>query len=222
MTLLVLVPSHGEARLLSRAVGPGGQLEVCGVGPLAAALRGAALIRAHGPGPCLLLGLAGTRDPERAAPGAIVRATALRNEAVGAGEGEGFIPLGEMGLDEADLPPDLIALAPAGEGSETALGEALSPAELGDCLPGEVGMVAAASATPEQARARRRRYPQVLVEDMESHAVALVALAARVPLTVLRVVSNVAGDRDKSRWDVPGSLRSLAELLARVTAEPRP
>ena len=211
MTLLVLVPSHGEARALSRAVGPGGQLEICGVGPVAAALRCAALLRARGPGPCLLVGVAGTRDPARAPQGSLVWATALRNEAVGAGEGEGFLPLGELGLDEPGLPPDLIEPE-----------QALSPAELADCLAGQVGMVAAASASPEQAGARRRRYPEVLVEDMESHAVALVASQAGAPLTVVRAVSNVAGDRDKSLWDLSGSLRTLAGLLARITAEPRP
>ncbi len=211
MTLLILVPSHGEARALSRAVGPGGQLEICGVGPVAAALRSAALLSARGPMPCLLVGVAGTRDPARAPVGSLVRATALRNEAVGAGEGEGFVPLGELGLDEPDLPPDLIAPQ-----------QALSAAELPDGLAGQVGMVATASASLEQAQARHVRYPEVLVEDMESHAVALVASQAGAPLTVVRAVSNVAGDRDKAHWDLSGSLRTLAGLLARITAEPRP
>jgi len=211
VTLLILVPSHGEARALSRAVGPGGRLEICGVGPVAAALRSAALLSALGPLPCLLVGVAGTRDPARAPVGSLVRATSLRNEAVGAGEGASFLPLGELGLDEPDLPPDLIE-AP----------EALLAAELPDCLAGQVGMVATASASLEQAGARHGRYPEVLVEDMESHAVGLVASQAGAPLTVVRAVSNVAGDRDKARWDLSGSLRALAGLLARVTAEPRP
>ncbi|MFT7462675.1 MAG: futalosine hydrolase [Pseudohongiellaceae bacterium] len=222
MTLLVLVPSHIEARVLSRALGPGGRLEICGIGPVSAALRCASLLRDLGPVPCLLLGVAGTRDPVLAPVGSVVRATALRNEAVGAGEGEGFIPLGEMGLDEPGLAPDLIEVLPASKMVPKAVEEALPPEDLPELLSGHMGMVATSSGTLELARARQRRYPDVLVEDLESHAVAQVALDAGAPLTVIRAVSNVAGDRDKTRWDLRGSLYALADLLAKSTAEPRP
>lgn len=207
MTWLVLVPSHVEARRLSGAVGSGGQLAVCGIGPVAAAVGTAALLRVHGPRPCLLVGLAGTRDPERTPVGSIVRATALRNEAIGAGAGAAFVPLGDMGLDEPDLPADLLELEPA---------DAL--ADWGTALQsGVVGTVAAASASAEQAADRLRRYPDVLVEDMESHPVGWVAQTAGVPLTVLRAVSNIAGDRNKAHWDMDGALGALAGLVARLT-----
>lgn len=212
MTWLVLVPSHAEARHLSRAVGPGGQLEVCGIGPVAAAVGTAALLAAHGPRPCLLVGVAGTRDPERAPLGSVVAATALRNEAIGAGAGENFVPLGELGLDEPDLPPDLLELTPS---------DVLAACG-GAVQPGVVGTVAAASSGADQAAARSRRHPDVLVEDMESHPVGWVAQTAGAPLTVLRAVSNVAGDRDKAHWDMTAALRSLADLVARLTADPWP
>jgi len=212
VTWLVLVPSQAEARALSRAVGPGGQLAVCGIGPVAAAVGAAALLRTHGPRPCLLVGLAGTRDPERTPVGSIVGATALRNEAIGAGAGESFVPLGELGLDEPDLPPDLLELESTD--ALAACGTALQP--------GVVGTVAAASASAEQAGARLRRHPDVLVEDMESHPVGWVAQTAGAPLTVLRAVSNIAGDRDKAHWDTDGALRALAGLVARLTEHRSP
>ena len=39
---------------------------------------------------------------------------------------------------------------------------------------------------------------------------------AGVPLAMLRAVSNRAGDRDKTNWDVPGALAALGRALTRV------
>ena len=205
--LLLLVPSELERSRL-RLPGPGvegaagAELLVCGVGLAAAAATCAARLAAGGVERCVLVGLAGTRDPQAAPPGALVAGRAVRNEAVGAGHGATFLDASEMGLPPADALPDLLALAPPG---------ARVPA-----AAGVIGTVAAASASPEEAAQWRARHPDVLVEEMEGWAVALACRRAGVPLTILRAVSNVAGDRDRRRWELP---RAFAALQAALDAE---
>jgi futalosine hydrolase len=49
---------------------------------------------------------------------------------------------------------------------------------------------------------------------MEAFSVALACRMAKVPLTVIRGISNMAGDRDKANWNVTGALEAAAELVA--------
>ena len=48
---------------------------------------------------------------------------------------------------------------------------------------------------------------------MEGHAVAVACLAADVPLSIVRAVSNEAGDREKSRWHVPEAMALIQRHL---------
>ena len=196
MTLLLLVPSALERARLSAP--PGVELLACGVGVLAAALGTSARLQRGGVDAALLVGLCGTRDPERAPLGALVAGTAARNEAVGAGRGRDFVETAQMPLQPGDAPPDLLPLR------EIAVPRAVR---------GVIGTVAAASASPEEAAAWRARHPDVLVEEMEAHAVAAACARAGVPLSVLRVVSNLCGDRAIARWDVAGALATLDAAL---------
>ena len=54
------------------------------------------------------------------------------------------------------------------------------------------------------------------VESMEGAAGALVSLTLAVPFVELRGVSNVVGDRDKSRWRIPAAIdaATAAAILA--------
>jgi futalosine hydrolase len=49
--------------------------------------------------------------------------------------------------------------------------------------------------------------------------VALACLLGGVPLGIVRGISNDAGDRDKSRWQIPAALTAAAELALRILAE---
>lgn len=203
MKPLVLIPSLTEARRLQRALTPGCPSEICGIGPVTAALGTARALARHGPRPVLLVGLAGSRDEVRAAPGDVLVGSAVVNEAVGAGDGADFLPLGAMGIDEP-LPPDRLELA--------------APPGL-DALPRAViGTVAAAAGDPLQAAARAQRDPDVLLEEMEGHAVALACRDAGAPLSILRAVSNRCGDRDIARWAFDPACAALGRVLAQVTA----
>jgi futalosine hydrolase len=61
--------------------------------------------------------------------------------------------------------------------------------------------VVGVSAQPEQAEARARRF-QALAENMEGYALALAGRCFGFRTAEIRGISNRAGDRDKSRWDL--------------------
>jgi futalosine hydrolase len=201
---LLLVPTAWELGQLPSARGEGVEVAVCGVGLLAAGLLTARRLSQGDVQRCLLVGIAGTRDPGRAPIGTLVEGTSVRNEAIGAGAGADFLALGAMGLPGEDLPPDEMPLAPA---------------HAPGAQPGVIGTVAAASGSPQQAAAWQRRDPDVLVEEMEGYGVALACARARVPLGVLRAVSNVAGCRDRAEWESKAALAVLDAGLAGWLAE---
>jgi futalosine hydrolase len=61
--------------------------------------------------------------------------------------------------------------------------------------------VVGVSAQPDQAEARARRF-QALAENMEGYALALAGRCFGFRTAEIRAISNHAGDRDKSRWDL--------------------
>lgn len=92
-------------------------------------------------------------------------------------------------------------------------------------LPGVVtgGMlsVAAASGSRYEAARRARAQPDAVAEEMEAFAVALAARLAGVPLTMIRGISNVAGDRDKGRWRSAEALRAARGVLEHLLTAQR-
>ncbi len=201
MTRLLLLPSRLEAARLPAPAGA--ELLACGVGVVASGIAAATRLARGDVSAVLLAGLAGTRDPARAPPCAVVLGTHARNEAVGAGHGRGFSETAQMPLQPGDAPPDLLPLLDL---------------PLQGVLRGVIGTVAAASDGSAEAAAWRARHPDVLVEEMEAHAVAAACARAGVPLAVLRAVCNACGERDVARWDVDGALAALAALLPAAVA----
>jgi futalosine hydrolase len=201
---LILVPTEGEERRLAELGGFAPELGArarCGFGPVAAAARAAQLVAELRPRRVLLVGIAGGYAPERAPVGSALVFARVDIEGVGAGQGPG-IPgpgLGPARLRFAqwDGPP----------------GEAVH-----DSLPllGPAGSllltVCAASGTPSEAEARRRRHPEALAEDMEGFGVALACRLLEVPLVVVRGISNRAGERDHEKWRVRDALAAARAL----------
>jgi futalosine hydrolase len=66
---------------------------------------------------------------------------------------------------------------------------------------GSLLTVVGVSAEPEQAEARARGF-QALAENMEGYALALAGRCFGFRTAEIRGISNRAGDRDKSRWDL--------------------
>ncbi len=219
--VLLLVPSRPECE----AIAPPGSAELviarCGVGPVVAAAETARLLASGTYGRCVLAGLAGTRDAERAPLESLVIGTAVRDEACGVGHGATFRDLAQMGLagpdhEPPDDAPSLLPLAiPASAAPE---GTAWTT--------GVIGTVAATAADPAEAQARRARHADVLVEEMEGFAVALACRRAGGPLTIVRAVGNRCGDRDLSGWrfaEAFAALRAaLGFLLDGEVGGPRP
>jgi futalosine hydrolase len=48
---------------------------------------------------------------------------------------------------------------------------------------------------------------------MEGFGVAVACRLANVPLTIVRGISNRAGDRDHSKWNIAGSLDQAMHLI---------
>jgi len=58
-----------------------------------------------------------------------------------------------------------------------------------------------------------QRNPFRIVESMEGAALHFVCLMEKVPFLQIRSVSNMIGDRDKSRWKIKDALKKLHEEL---------
>jgi futalosine hydrolase len=196
---LILVPTSLELRRLE---GPdpfpeGSVLALCGFGPVSAAARTAQCLAELRPRRALLVGIAGSLDAKRAPLRSVNAFARVRLDGVGAGQGAAFQPPSRLGLPQWDGGPG----APVGETLELAGGG------------GELLTVCSASATPGEAALRRERHPEALAEDMEGFGVALACHLAGVPLTVVRGISNLAGQREKGGWCVDEALEA-ARLAA--------
>ena len=74
--------------------------------------------------------------------------------------------------------------------------------------------VAAASGTIAQAQLRRTQ-AHAHLEDMEGFGVALACHAAQVPCSILRGVSNRAGERDPTMWRTQAALEAARAVAVR-------
>ncbi|MFM8734205.1 MAG: futalosine hydrolase [Pirellulales bacterium] len=208
---LVLVPTQLERGIIEplMAAGPASSIrvELCGFGPVVAAARTAALLAEHRPSRVVLVGIAGRFD-ERLAIGRAYAFARVACHGIGAGTGDAHMPAEAMGWPQ--WPGD--GLDPA-----TRLGDELPCTSSG--LPAAVraGLLlsaCAASAGSDDVRARLRLHPDAAAEDMEGFAVAAGCRLAGVPLDIVRGLSNTAGDRDTSAWQVEDACRAAAALVA--------
>jgi futalosine hydrolase len=187
--VLILVPTAIESGLLFPNGSPG-RIALCGFG-LAAAGAGAAQAiaanRSAASDGVVLVGAAGTYDPERHPVGSAVVAGRIRCVGIGAGTGAAHRSAAELGFADSDA------------------------IELGDGV--ELLSVTAAAGSPEEAAERRTRHPGAAGEEMEGYAVAVAARLCDVGLTIVRGFSNVAGERDRSLWRMQDALQRAAGLV---------
>lgn len=187
--MLILVPTAIESGLLFPNGSPG-RIALCGFG-LAAAGAGAAQAiaanRSAASDGVVLVGAAGTYDPERHPVGSAVVAGRIRCVGIGAGTGAAHRSAAELGFADSDA------------------------IELGDGA--ELLSVTAAAGSPEEAADRQTRYPGAAGEEMEGYAVAVAARLCGAGLTIVRGFSNVAGERDRSLWRMQDALQRAAGLV---------
>jgi len=68
-------------------------------------------------------------------------------------------------------------------------------------------------------RFRKTIYPEAGAEEMEGFAVALACRRFRIPCTIVRGISNTAGDRDKAHWRISESVEATAALDTDIVVE---
>lgn len=209
---LIFVPTDQERRIVAPLVGPAigdsGRVELCGFGMVAAAARTAQLIAERRPRRVILVGIAGALD-DRLAVGDACRFGQVSCYGIGAGSGDGFQSAESMGWQQwPGDPPDPAAV----------IGDTISCdiEAATDAPPACLLTVCAAAASEADVIARRRMFPAAVAEDMEGFAVALACRLHGVPVDIVRGISNTAGDRDASRWQIEAACRAAAELAAVV------
>ena len=214
MRTLILVPTDLERRVIepivAPALGAAGMLELCGFGPVAAAARAAQLVERLHPDRVVLVGIAGRLD-DQLVIAAAYRFAQVACFGIGVGSGEAFMPAEaaewpQWSGDQKDASPAIGDLIDCGSGSAAPGAKLLLTA-------------CAASATPGDVRLRKRWFPAATAEDMEGFAVAFACRLRGVSFDIIRGISNTAGDRDKTRWDIPGGLRAAGDLAVQTIAE---
>jgi futalosine hydrolase len=210
-THLLLVPTAGERRIVERVMGLGDservRIELCGFGPIAAAARSAHLVATCKPASVTLVGIAGTLD-DRLTVGQAYRFDEVASYGIGVGSGSDFQPAAVVGWPQ--WPGDQAT-------GQHAVRDRLGRA---DPTTGHVLLTAcAASAGPADVALRRELIPDAVAEDMEGFGVTLACELAGVPWTIIRGISNQAGDRDHSRWCIEPALEAAAILALETLAE---
>jgi futalosine hydrolase len=186
----VLVPTETEAELLFGGDQPSSPVAICGFG-LAEAGAGASHAIASAPadarGGLVLIGAAGSYDERLAPMGSALVAGRAELHGISAG-GRSPAALGFSRSDIAEL--DLRGQPDGGT------------------------LLSVTRSSGDQAEATRRASATgAIAEEMEAFAVAVAAQLHGVPLTVVRGISNAAGEQLHSRWRLKDGLQAARALL---------
>ncbi len=202
---LILIPTAFESDLIASPLDRyietnNAVITHCGFGPVAAAAVATEAIITHRPKRVILLGIAGAyhSTDSKLMVGQAYRFGSVAVDGIGVGAGNEFQSANDLGWPQF-----------AGDHHRPAIGDKI---ELGSNSNHHLLTVCAASATPAQAKLRQQRYGAA-AEDMEGFAVAMACRLQHVPLEIIRGISNVAGDRNKSNWQIKDALNSAAVEL---------
>ena len=168
-------------------------LEVCGFGPISCAAAISKRIVDAAPSRVLLIGIAGGYSADIV--GKAFEFGQVSIDGIGCGHGMKFQTAGEMGWQQWQSGNELI-------GDEIQLSRSNQNRLLTVC---------AASADQKHAELRSVKY-NAIAEDMEGFGAAMACKLANIPLTIVRGISNVAGDRNHDRWQTTEALARAAEL----------
>ena len=215
---LILIPTEPERRLLAphlAALPPDDvAVELCGFGIVVAAARTAQLLAALRPERVILVGIAGRLD-DRLTVGEATLFDSVACHGIGVGSGPAFIPAATLGWrqwpgDSGDADPGVGDVLPCAVPDRSDPDQASLPRER------LLLTVTAAAAGPDDVSFRKAIYPEASAEEMEGFAVALACRLFRIPCTIIRGISNTAGDRDKAHWQIEAALAAAADLVLRL------
>ena len=220
---LVLVPTSMERRNLDKLIQPaiqqcGGTLRLCGFGPVAAAARASQLLAELQPESVLLVGIAGAIG-DRLTVGSAWSFDEVACYGVGVGTGNDFATADSLGWQQWS--GDHVAAAGSTNDCDVLPLSSFAAKRSGKQRDKTMQLLTccAGSACRNDVDLKTRWFPQAVAEDMEGYGVALACLMADVPLTIVRGISNVAGDRDKAHWQIDQALEAAADLVCRLIAD---
>jgi futalosine hydrolase len=203
---MILIPTRFEQEILTPLLKDAGlaniPVELCGFGPIAAAARTSQIVAQCRPAALTLIGIAGSySDTYPIGSAAVFQSVACYG--IGVGTGSEFRTAAQLGWPQwAESDPQLADRIP------------LSPSLAAD--HSQLLTVCAAAASANDVAMRRAAFPDAVAEDMEGFGVAMACALADVPLCIVRGISNVASDRDKSHWKISDALRAAADLTGQL------
>jgi futalosine hydrolase len=180
----------------------------CGAGIANAAAAAALGIERYKPDRIFNVGVCGVCNAGREAIGLTVTGTRAVFADTGVDTGADF-----LSMQALDLP---LAKPASGERIFNIVGLRAARGSPG-LKRGVFLTVSACSGSPQQAERVSARFkfdPQeLLCEDMESAAVALMASKAGIPCSIVRAISNVCGDRDYANWQLSAAAQNAQKEL---------
>ena len=205
---LVLVPTELELTHLRRSVEfslllqHDCQLGICGFGPIVAAARTSQLIAEQPPSRILLVGIAGTYNDNHPI-GSACSFDRVSCFGIGIGSGDQYQSATAAGWSQwpTDNPDETIE-------DSISLPDSTTKGTLLTCTTSSSG--------PEDVARRLAEFPGAVAEDMEGFSVAVACRLAGIPLTIIRGISNRAGDRNKANWKIEQALASAAEQVVDI------
>ena len=211
---LLLIPTQRELDLLapqvSAAVADNGwRTELVGFGPIAAAARTADLVARHEPSHVCLIGIAGSYG-ETLPVGTAAMFSTVHCFGVGAGSGRDYLSNGKMGWPMIDA---------ANSASSSEIVDTICGQDKSELVPHSILTCCSAAGSDADVAQRRKLFPNAVAEDMEAFGVALSCDLAGVPWSIVRGISNHAGDREHKNWQIENALRAAADLaIAKIIA----
>lgn len=202
---LVLIPTEFERQLAGPALDILGQplveVQICGIGLIESAIRTIELVHRFQPEQVWLVGIAGSYVEELIV-GQAYEFSEVCCYGVGVGAAYHYQSMEELGWT-ASLATGIcerITLSP-----QAAARSLLS--------------TTAASANALEARQKQLKFPNCQAEDMEAFSVARACQSLKVPLRVVRGISNKAGDREHKHWKAVDAMSSAVALIRQQIEE---
>ncbi len=208
--ILLLVPTDRELQVILRhpevssLVESGLGTGLCGFGLIASGIVTARKLDARNPKAVILAGIAGALSAETEI-GQTVEFSSVISHGIGVGFGVEHQSARLMGWEPF---PD--SVLPVGEAIRLGWPNSTLVADQ------QLVSVCSASASDQERLTILSRFPGSVAEDMEGYAVAAACHLAAIPIRIVRGISNLAGDRNHSRWKTGEALSSAAEQVASI------
>ncbi len=224
---LILVPTQAELDMISaeplfeQQQWQDSSIQVCGFGLASSTAHAAIQIEDLAPSRVLLIGIAGSysvlNSPDPELPiGSAFSFQRIGCYGIGAGEGKRFESATQLGWNQWPSNQTALIQSDIIENISRPIDEPSGPRMTSPERNRMLLSVASCSANSEEATLKKQRFPEALAEDMEGFGVAMLCRLREIPLHVVRGISNIAGDRDKSNWRIKAALEAAVNLANEI------